>query len=151
VPYLVRMPKDPRLEKAFEYHLKKIGENDEFLIYQGTVEAIIPLRMSWPEALEIFKKIKVEGGYKRLPRIWLEDGREVPADKPTLMISPKRNRILTIRLSDEEYELLKEDAYSEGWGVSSWARQLVMNLVWEYLQREKFKEAMWKVKEREGC
>jgi len=149
MPYLVRVPRDPRLERAFENHLKKIGEGDEFLIYQGTVEAIIPLEMSWPEALEIYKKIKVEGGYKRLPRTWLEDGREVPADRPILMISPKRNRILTIRLSDEEYELLKEDAYNEGWDVSSWARQLVMNLVWEYLEREKYKEAMRKAKKKE--
>jgi len=53
--------------------------------------------------------------------------------------------------SDDEYELLKEDAYSEGWAVSSWARKLVMNLVWEYLEREKFKEAMRKAEEKEGC
>ena len=149
MPYLVSVPKDPRLEKAFEHRLKKIGENDEFSIYQGTSEAIIPLRVSWPEALEIFKKIKVEDGYKRLPRTCLEDDREVPVDEPTLMISPKRNRILTIRLSDEEYELLKEGAYSEGWPVSSWARELVMNLVWEYLEREKFKEAKRRIEEEE--
>ena len=151
MPYLVRIPKDSRFEKSFDNRLKKIGESGEALLYQGIVEAIIPLNVSWPEALEFFKEIEVEGAYKRLPRTWLEDGREVPAAKPTLLISPKRNRILTIRLSDDEYELLKEDAYSEGWAVSSWARKLVMNLVWEYLEREKFKEAMRKAEEKEGC
>ena len=149
MPYLVQIPKDRSLEEIFNRYLKKVGENDNFLFYQGVVEAVIPLNISWPEALEVFREIKVEGGYKRLPRTWLEDGREVPACKPTLLISPKRNRILTIRLSDEEYELLKEDAYSEGWDVSSWARQLVMNLVWEYLEREKFKEARRRIEEEE--
>lgn len=147
MPYIVKAPKDPRLEEAFQYRLKKIGEGDDFLLYQGIFEAIIPLGMSWSDAAKVVKKVKVEGGYKRLPRVAEKDGKVIPNPEPILVILPKRNRILTVRLSGDEYNLLKEDAYSVGRSVSGWARELVMNLVWEYLQREKFKEAMRKVKE----
>ncbi|MHA1632551.1 MAG: hypothetical protein ACTSXC_07090 [Candidatus Freyarchaeota archaeon] len=149
MPYLVKAPKDPRLEKALQFRLKKIGEGDNYILYQGVDTVVIPLEVSWPEALELFKKIKVEGGYKRLPKTAYINGRDEPLQEPTLVICPKRDRILTVRLSDDEYELLKEDAYSESRAVSSWARQLVMNLVWEYLEREKYKKAMRKVKKEE--
>ncbi len=151
MPYLVKIPKDPRFEKAFSFHLKKIGETDEFILYQGIVEAIIPLNVDWPEAVDLYQRIKVEGGYKRLPLSWYENGQNVPARQPVLFVAPKRNNIIRIRLSEEEYELLKRDAREVGESVSSWARKLVMNIVWEYLEREKFKEAMRKVKEKEGC
>jgi len=137
MPYLVKVPKDPRLEKAFSFHLKKIGETDEFLLYQGIVEAIIPLNIDWPEAVDLYRRIKVEGGYKRLPLTWYENGRDVPARKPVIAIAPRRDRILGVRLSEEEYELLKRDAREVGESVSSWARKLVMNIVWEYLERRR--------------
>jgi len=150
MPYIVRVPKDPRLEKSFDRHLKKVAENGEYAIYQGTVEAIIPLNVGWPEATALYGKIKVDGGYKRLPLTWYRDGQDVPAEEPVLVLAPKRDKMLTVRLSEEEYRLLKEDAYSAGRSVSGWARELVMNLVWEYLEREKFREAMRKVMEKEG-
>ncbi len=149
MPYLVKVPK--RFEDRFSFHLKKVGEDDQYAFFQGIDQAIVPLRMSWPEALGLVRKVKVEGGYKRLPRVAEIDGKDVPNPEPVLVILPKRSRILTVRLSDEEYELLREDAYSVGRSVSGWARELVMRLVYEYLQREKFKEAMRKVREnRQG-
>jgi hypothetical protein len=109
--------------------------------------AIIPLNLGWSEALELFRKIEVEGGYKRLPRTVYVDGRGEVPEKPTIVICPRRNRTLMIRLSDDEYELLKEDAHSENYPVAVWARELVMKLVWDYLKQEEFKEAMKKAAE----
>lgn len=150
MPYLVKVPKDPRLDNAFSHALKKVYEDEDVLVFQGVDVATIPLKMSWPEALSVFKRVKVDGGYKRLPLTWYRDGQDVPAEEPVLVLAPKRGKMLTVRLSEEEYRLLKEDAYSAGRSVSGWARELVMNLVWEYLEREKFREAMRKVMEKEG-
>ncbi|MEM0235879.1 plasmid mobilization protein [Thermofilum sp.] len=146
MPYLLKVPK--HLEEKFSFYLKKIGENDQYAFFQGIDEVIIPLNVSWSEALELVKEIKVEGGYKRLPRTVVnESGEEVPAEEPTLVVLPKRSRILTVRLSEDEYNLLKEDAQSVGRSVSGWARELVMKLVWEYLAQMKFKEAMRRIEE----
>ena len=147
MPYIVKIPKDPRLEEALQYRLQKIGEGDDFSLYEGVDVVVIPLNIGWSEAFKLFRKIKVDGGFKRLPRMEYVDGKDVPAERPAIVICPKRDRILTVRLSDDEYELLKEDAYSENYTVSAWARELVMRPVWEYLQQEKFKEAMKKAAE----
>ncbi|MEM1767561.1 MAG: hypothetical protein QXD86_06445 [Candidatus Bathyarchaeia archaeon] len=145
MPYLVKVPR--QFEDRFSFWLKKIGEDEHYAFFQGIGEVVIPLRVSWPEAFKLVREIKVEGGYKRLPRVAEKDGKDIPNPEPMLVILPKRSRILTIRLSDDEYNLLKEDAKSVGRCVSDWARELVMNLVWEYLQREKLKEAMRKAGE----
>lgn len=145
MPYLVKVPK--QFEDRFSFYLKKIGENSQYALFQGVTQVIVPLGVSWPEALKLAKEVKVEGAFKKLPRTAEKDGREVPVTEPLLVIEPKRSIILTVRLSDDEYELLREDAYSVGHSVSGWARELVMKLVYEYIAREKFKDAMRKAKE----
>lgn len=150
MPYFVKVPRE--LEEKFSRHLKKIGENGQYAFFQGVDVAIIPLEVSWPEAFKLVREVKVEGGFKRLPKTVIVDGVEEPASEPTLIICPKRGRILTVRLSDEEYELLREDARSVGRSVSGWARELVMSLVYEYLAREKFKAALREIEEVcKGC
>lgn len=59
MPYFVRIPKDPRLEEAFQHYLKKVCEDGNYVFFQ---------------------------------------------------------------VSDEEYELLKDDTRRVGRSVSGWAR-----------------------------
>jgi hypothetical protein len=48
-----------------------------------------------------------------------------------------RSRVLQIRLSPEEFDLVRRDALRTGMSSSAWARKLLMGQVWKRFQLTK--------------
>ena len=131
---LVIVPKCREVQRFLDCCCKKVGENNSYVIYESKYGLELDrtsLAMSASEFLSFCKKVKVEAGFKRI----FDD---------RLIIDVARKKVLTVMLSKDEYALLAKNAKQFGVKPSARARQIVMNLVWEYLEREKFKEAMGK-------
>jgi len=115
----IKVVKDKRLESVFQLHLKKISEENGYVIYECSGDLWISpgsLMMSREEFLKFYRRIKVEDGVKRLIN-------------GQIHISPIRRRVLTVRLSDGEYALLKRALEKP---ISEHARNIVINEIREY-------------------
>jgi hypothetical protein len=137
MPYLVKAPKDERVNSVFSHAFKKVGEGEKYFVYEGRIDVEFPQAMfglSGDEFRKLCRSIRVEGGFKKRT----EDG---------VRIAPLRKKVLTVRLSEDEYRLLVEDAREVGLEPSRWARNLVMSLVEQYLALELKKKAMQEIRE----
>jgi hypothetical protein len=136
MPYFVKVPKDNRVDLVFSRAFKKMGEDGRQVIYEGRIDVEFPQAMfglSSSEFRRLCRNIRVEGGFKKRTK----DG---------IRFAPLRKRILTVRLSEEEYRLLVEDAREVGLEPSRWARNLVMSLVEQYLALELKRKAMQEIR-----
>jgi len=134
--YYVKAPKDESVDAVFSRAFKKIGEGERQVIYEGRIDVEFPQAMfgfSDGEFRRLCRNVRVEGGVKRRTR----EG---------VRFAPLRRKILTVRLSEDEYRLLMEDAREVGLEPSRWARNLVMSLVEQYLAMELKKKAVQEIR-----
>jgi len=131
MPYKIKMSKDKRLEQAFQHHFKKIGEGRDFAIYEcdGDIWISPQTLGATPEHfLEFYKALKVYGGRKEL-------------QYGQIHIAPSRKIVLSARLSDGEFTLLKNNAGDEP--LSQYTRSIILPFLQDYLYQ---KEDMMKAR-----
>lgn len=128
---LIKVVKDKRFETAFQFHLKKISEGKDYAIYKCSGDLWISpgaLSLNREEFLKFYRRIRVEDGTKRLIN-------------GQICIRPVRRRVLTVRLSENEYALLKRVLEEP---ISEHARSIVINEIREYFA---YKEMLRQQKE----
>lgn len=111
----VKAPFNKRFHSKMSTFCKVLWQKEGEVMYEVIGDVSISsadLGMSTRRFIEFFKKITVEGGRK------VRKGN-------LLFIKPKREKLLYIRLSDEEFQLLSEYANEQNICVSAVIRKIV--------------------------
>jgi hypothetical protein len=118
----VQLPKNQEVERFLQaFNYKKVAEDTDTVTYEGGISVGITrgqLGMTRKEFADYCKRIKVEGGRKS-------------KTSEGFTLRPKRPKIVAIRLSEVEYDLLKRAAKERNLTLT----QLLMALVAEEIQR----------------
>ena len=114
----IKFPNNIYFERAIKSILyEKEEEQQEYAVYRGVFALDVDregLNMGIREFIEFCRKIEVEGGRKR-------------RRGDHLFITPYQTRVLAFRLSEEEHQLLKEDAKQLDLKPSEYARRMVLS------------------------
>lgn len=124
--YKIIVVKDKRFEQAFQFALKKVGENNKCLIFECEGDLWMSpevLGMSQRQFLEFYKRLRVIDGRKKL-----EHGQ--------IHLYPVRRHVLSVRLHSAEYLYLKK-IVPDGETPSTFVRSLLLDKLREYVYNKK--------------
>lgn len=120
----VRIPINEEFNKLMRGFYKAVEKNTDSVVYEGRYAFELNaenLEMDDESFARFCKAVDVQNGTKRVV-----DG--------YLIVTPVRNKSITIRLSNDQLELLKKDAENLDLTASEHARNLILSLAEEYLE-----------------
>lgn len=137
----VTVPKNKGIEEFLEgIYYQKVGEDEKSVTYEGISSFFLSFEghdVPKGKRKKFMESVKVEGGFK-------------VRESEGIGITPVRNKKITFRISEDEYQLLKEYAEAEETTVSALVRWRIFDEIQSWSVSEEKREKARKRREKEG-